>query len=141
MNVEEIERILPHRFPFRMVDRVDDLEPGVRAVGVKFVSADEPWAAGHFPGHPILPGVLVAEALAQVAGIIALTANPDHAGKPVYLLGYDKLRFRKPVRPGDELRLTVSVSDKRRKMWFFEGTATVNGERVADGAFLATIAE
>lgn len=141
MDIEAIERVLPHRAPFRMVDRVDALEPGVRARAVKFVSADESWTAGHFPGFAVMPGVLVAEALAQVGGIIALTAHPEKAGKPVYLLGYDKLRFRRPVRPGDELVLEVEVTDKRRKMWFFSGSASVGGERVADGTFLAALAD
>lgn len=141
MDIEEIKRVLPHRWPFLLVDRVEDLEPGVKGVGFKDVSADEPWAQGHFPGNPIMPGVLVSEAMAQVAGVIALTANPDHAGQAVYLLGFDKLRFRRIVRPGDTLRIEVSVTDKRRKMWFFDGLVTVNGERVADGSFLATVAD
>lgn len=141
MDRDEIQRILPHRPPFLMIDRIDALEPGVHAIGVKFVTADEPWAAGHFPGNPVMPGVLVAEALAQVAGVLTLTAHPEFAGQAVYLLGFDKIRFRRPVRPGNELRLEVTVVDRRRRMWFFEGLATVDGERVADGRFLATLAD
>ena len=135
----EIEALLPHRDPFRMLDRVDALEPGVRGVGVKWVDSGESWVPGHFPGQPILPGVLIAEALAQLGGVIAMTANPDKVGQAVYLLGFDKLRFRRPVRPGDELRLEVTVTAVRRGMWFFDGEARVGDERAADGSFLATL--
>jgi beta-hydroxyacyl-ACP dehydratase FabZ len=141
LDREAVMAVLPHRYPFLLVDRVHDLVRGERAIGVKQVTDDEPWAPGHFPGQPVMPGVLVAEALAQVAGVIALTANPEYAGQAVYLLGFDKIRFRKPVRPGDQLDLEVVVTSRRRTMWFFEGTATVNGERVADGSFLATVAQ
>jgi 3-hydroxyacyl-[acyl-carrier-protein] dehydratase len=140
LDRDGVMAVLPHRHPFLLVDSVHDLVPGERAVGVKQVTAEEPWAPGHFPGNPVMPGVLIAEALAQVAGVIALTANPEYAGQAVYLLGFDKIRFRKPVRPGDQLELSVTVTSRRRTMWFFEGTATVGGERVADGTFLATVA-
>ena len=141
MDTAEIQRWLPHRHPFLMVDRIVSIEPGVRATGEKDVGGDEFWVQGHFPGNPVLPGVLITEALAQVAAIVAITAHPDLVGQPVYLVGTDKMRFRRIVRPGEVLRLEVSVTDKRRRMWFFDAKATVNGERTADGSFLATIPE
>lgn len=139
MDRSEIERLLPHRPPFLFVDRVDEIEPGVRAVGLKHVGDDEFWIPGHFPGEPIMPGVLIGEALAQVAALVFLSESPDRAGQAVYLVGMDKMRFRKPVRPGDDLVLDVKVTDKRRRMWFFDAVATVGGQRVADGQFLATV--
>lgn len=139
MERDEILTLLPHRDPFLMVDRLIALEPTKRAVGIKYVRAEEDWARGHFPGNPILPGVLIAEALAQVAALIFLAANRDRARTIVYLLGIDKIRFRRPVRPGDELRLEVDVTGEKRRIWTFDGLATVGGVRVADGSFLATV--
>lgn len=139
MERDEILSLLPHREPFLMVDRLLEVEPGVRAVGLKQVRADEDWVRGHFPGNPILPGVLIAEALAQVAALIFLAGNRERAGATVYLVGMDRMRFRRPVRPGDELRLEVAVTGSKRRIWMFDGTATVGGERVADGSFLATV--
>jgi 3-hydroxyacyl-[acyl-carrier-protein] dehydratase len=134
-----IERLLPHRDPFVMVDRLVEVEHGKRAVAEKDVRADEDWARGHFPGHPIFPGVLLTEAMAQTAALAFLACNPEHAGTEVYLLGADKLRFRRPVRPGDTVRIEVTVTGEKRRIWFFDAVATVGGERVGDGSFLATI--
>lgn len=139
MDREEIEAILPHRAPFLMLDRIVELDPGKRGVGIKQVGSDEFWVQGHFPGNPILPGVLVAEALAQMAAVIWLSANRERVGQPVYLVGMDKMRFRRIVKPGDELRLEVALTDERRKMLFFDAVATVDGQKVADGQFLATM--
>ena len=139
MDREEIEQLLPHRDPFLMVDRLVELDAGQRAVGTKAVRADQDWARGHFPGDPIFPGVLITEALAQVAALIFLADNRDRAGSAVYLVGLDKIRFRRPVRPGEELRLEVTVTGRKRRIWIFEGKATVDGQRVADGSFLATV--
>jgi 3-hydroxyacyl-[acyl-carrier-protein] dehydratase len=136
---EGIERLLPHREPFVMVDRLLEVEHGKRAVAEKDVRADEDWARGHFPGNPIFPGVLLTEAMAQTAALAFLAVNPDRAGAEVYLLGVDKLRLRKVVRPGDTLRIEVTVTGEKRRIWFFDAVATVGGERVADGSFLATI--
>lgn len=142
MEREQIEALLPHREPFLMVDRLIELEHGVRAVGLKEVRADEDWARGHFPGNPVFPGVLITEALAQVAALAYLSAHTDEAGGVVYLVGLDKMRFRRVVRPGDVLRLEVAVSRKRRGLWFFDGQATtLEGERVADGSFMAKVGE
>lgn len=139
MNRDAIAALLPHRDPFLMVDEVVELGED-RIVAVKHVSADEDWARGHFPGNPVFPGVLISEALAQAAALIYLGNHRDEAGATVYLLGFDKMRFRKVVRPGDTLRLEVSVTGQKRRMWMFEGTATVDGTRVANGSFMATVA-
>lgn len=141
MDRAEIERLLPHREPFLMVDRLVELEPGVRAVGIKDVRADEDWCRGHFPGNPILPGVLIAEALAQVAALVHIAAEPeeDRAGALAYLVGFDKMRFRRPVRPGDALRLEVEATGRKRAIYVFSGLATVDGERVANGSFMAAV--
>jgi len=138
---EALEKILPHRHPFLFLDRIEDLVPGVSAVGIRRIPLDEFWIPGHYPGQPVFPGVLIAEIMAQVGAVVALTANADYAGKPVYLAGYDRLRFRRPVRPGDELRVQVTLTETRSRLFFFEGKATVDGQKAADGAFLATSAE
>ena len=141
MNRSDIEALLPHREPFLMVDRVEEMEPGVRAVAFKDVRDDEFWCKGHFPGNPILPGVLISEALAQVAALIHLAANQDRAKAEVYLVGMDKMRFRRPVRPGDCLRLEVEATGNRRGIYQFAATASVDGQRVANGQFMAAVAQ
>ncbi len=141
IDIEGILKLLPHRYPFLMIDRVLEVEPGVRAVGVKCVSINEPQFQGHFPDQPILPGVLLCEAFAQVAGIIALSAYPDMAGKAVFLLGLDKVRFRKPVRPGDRVVITVEKKSESRGIWRFSAVAEVDGHKVADGGVMATVAD
>jgi 3-hydroxyacyl-[acyl-carrier-protein] dehydratase len=134
--------LLPHRDPFLMVDEMVSLEPAVRGVGIKHVRADEDWARGHFPGNPILPGVLVTEALAQVAAIVFLAAHPDRAGSvQVYLAGVDKMRFRRPIRPGDDLLLSVELTGHKRNLWTFDGEAKVGAEVAAHGRFLAAVEE
>jgi 3-hydroxyacyl-[acyl-carrier-protein] dehydratase len=141
MDRDEILALLPHREPFLMVDRVLELEPATRGVGIKSVRADEDWARGHFPGNPIFPGVLITEALAQLAGVVWLAGNRERAGATVYLVGVDKMRFRRVVRPGDELRLEVEATGQKRGIWMFDGRASVGGERAAEGSFLATVGE
>lgn len=139
LGPDEIRALLPHREPFLMVDAILELEAGHRAVGIKRVRADEDWARGHFPGLPVFPGVLITEALAQVAALLWRASNPD-AGRAIpYLVGLDKMRFRRVVRPGDDLRLEVTFAGQKRRIWQFEGAATVGGERAADGQFLATV--
>jgi 3-hydroxyacyl-[acyl-carrier-protein] dehydratase len=124
-----------------MIDRVLEVDPGKKAIAVKCVSVNEPFFQGHFPGMPILPGVLIAEAFAQVAGIIALTAHPAHAGKAVYLMGLDGLRFRRPIRPGDRVVFTVEKTYEKRGVWKFQCHADVDGKKAADGEVMATIAD
>lgn len=141
IDVQGILALLPHRYPFLLVDRVTELEPGVRAVAIKCVSVNEPQFQGHFPGQPIMPGVLIAEAFAQVAGVVALTVLPDCVGKTVYLLGMDGLRFRKPVVPGDRLVITVEKSYEKRGIWKFTAKAEVEGVKVAEGEVMATVAD
>jgi len=141
IDIDEIMRLLPHRYPFLMIDRVEEVEPGVRAVAVKCVTVNEPHFQGHFPSMPIMPGVLLCEAFAQTAGIVALSAHDDLAGRAVYLLGLDKVRFRKPVRPGDRVTITAEKESERRGIWNFKVVATVDGVKVADGGVMATVAE
>ncbi|MEO0600177.1 MAG: UDP-3-O-(3-hydroxymyristoyl)glucosamine N-acyltransferase [Myxococcota bacterium] len=136
----EVEALLPHRDPFLLVDRVIEVEPGVKAVGEKVVRDDEFWVPGHFPGEPIMPGVLITEAIAQVAGIAHMAGLAEGERGHVYLVGVDKMRFRRMVRPGDVLHLTAEVTGKKRGLWFFAGSAaTAEGEKVADGEFIAKI--
>lgn len=140
LKVEEIQRILPHRYPFLLVDRIVALEPGKRIVGLKNVSINEPCFQGHFPGRPIMPGVLIVESLAQVGGILALLSTPENMGNPsVYLMGLDKVRFRQPVVPGDQLRLEVETLRSGKKFWKMHGKAYVNDTLVMEGEMMAAV--
>ncbi len=141
MNVQEIMAILPHRYPFLMIDRVVECTPGVRVVAIKNVTANEPCFQGHFPGVPVFPGVLLVEAIAQACGIIAMTANPGWSQKLVYLAGLDGFRFRRPITPGDQIRITVEKLVEKRSIWKFSARATVDGVHVAEGEVLATVAD
>lgn len=141
MNIDEILSTLPHRYPFLMVDRVEELEPGQSALALKCVSVNEPQFQGHFPGSPVMPGVLISEAFAQVCGIVALSTESSARGSKVYLLGMDKMRFRKPVRPGDTLRIRAEKESQRRGIWTFRCVAHVGETKVADGRIMATVAE
>ncbi len=141
IDISEILALLPHRYPFLMVDRVTELVPGERAVGLKCVTANEPHFQGHFPEQPIMPGVLVVEAFAQMAGIIALSAHPDYTGKAVFLLGLDRVRFRKPIVPGDRLTLICEKTLQRRNVWKFAARAEIEGVKVAQAEVMATVAD
>lgn len=141
MNIQEILQLLPHRYPFLMLDRILEVTPGERVVALKNVSINEPYFQGHFPAAPVMPGVLLVEAIAQACGIIALTANPDYKNKVVYLVGLDGFRFRKPVVPGDQVRFTVTKLAEKRAIWKFSAIAEVDGKRVAEGEVMATVAE
>lgn len=133
VNVEQIQELLPHRYPFLLVDRVIELEPNERVVAVKNVSINEPFFQGHFPQHPVMPGVLVIEAMAQAAGtLIMLSAKNDTDSKPLfYLAKVDKARFSAKVVPGDQLRLEVRLKRMLRGMGLFEARAVVDGNEVA----------
>lgn len=133
-----IERILPHRPPFLLIDRVVELVPGERAVAEHDISADDPVFTGHYPGHPVYPGVLVTESLAQ-AGAVALLALPELAGKTPFFGGIDKLRFRRPVRPGETLRLEVTLGRLRHGMGYGHAVATVDGELAAEGDLMFAV--
>ncbi len=137
MEAAQIMEILPHRYPFLLVDRVVELEPGARAVGIKQVTANEPQFTGHFPGRPIMPGVLMVEALAQTAGIAVLTL-PDYRGKIGLFAGIDECRFKRLVAPGDTLRLEVTVEKLRGMFGRVRAVASVDGE-VAVEATLSII--
>ena len=134
LESEEIQRIIPHRYPFLLVDRIVEIEYGVRAVGIKNVSANEPFFQGHFPGMPIMPGVLQVEALAQV-GAVAILGMPENKDKLAYFAGIDGVRFRRPVKPGDQLRLEVVLERVRGRIGTGTGRATVDGQVVTEGKF------
>lgn len=137
----DVLRILPHRAPMLLVDHMPEVEPGVRGVGIKQVSADDPFFAGHFPGNPIMPGVMVLEAMAQAAGVVALSAYPEIEGIEVYLLKAEQVRWRRMVRPGDTLRLEVTVLRRRgQRVWSFACTASVEGELCGEAELLAMTA-
>lgn len=138
MNREAVEALLPHRGDMLQIDEIVEIEPGERAVARKHVRDDEFWCAGHFPGRPILPGVLLAEALAQTAALL-FTSQEGKAGAKVYLVGMDKLRFRRMVEPGDVLDLEVSVESTRHGIFTFKANARVGDERAATGTFLAAV--
>lgn len=122
-----IRKLIPHRYPFLLVDTVVELEAGKRGVGIKNVTANEPFFQGHFPDFPIMPGVLIVEALAQLSGII-LASSGEHEGKIGLFAGIDNVRFKRQVKPGDTLRLEMSVGAVRRSIGTGSGTATVDGE-------------
>ena len=128
LGIKEIEAILPHRHPFLLIDRIDELEPGMRAVGVKAVTFHEEFFAGHFPGEPVMPGVLILEALAQV-GAVAILSVEENKGKTAFFGGVDNVRFRRKVVPGDVLTLTCEIIRTRGNVGVGSALASVNGER------------
>jgi 3-hydroxyacyl-[acyl-carrier-protein] dehydratase len=138
LNAEQIKAIIPHRYPFLLVDRVIEIETGKRAVGIKNVSINEPFFQGHFPQYAVMPGVLIVEALAQVGGV-ALGQMEEYQGRLAFFAGIDKVRFKRQVRPGDTLRLEVELSQVRRNIGTGSGTATVDGEIACKGEFMFAI--
>ncbi len=140
LTIEQIMEIIPHRPPFLLVDRILELEAGVRAVGLKQVTINEPFFAGHFPGQPIMPGVLHIEALAQV-GAVALLSQPEQRGKLALFAGIDGVRFRRIVKPGDTLRLEVTLEKMRRSIGKGRGVATVEGAVATEGEFTFAIVD
>jgi 3-hydroxyacyl-[acyl-carrier-protein] dehydratase len=139
MNSLEIQKILPHRFPFLLVDRITELEPKSKAVGLKNVTINEPFFQGHFPDYPIMPGVLVIEAMAQVSGILAFQSGAE--GNSVYFMSIEKAKFRKPVVPGDQLVFEVNIVQQRNNVWKFSGQAFVDKKLVAEAEFTAMVTE
>jgi beta-hydroxyacyl-ACP dehydratase FabZ len=140
-DINEILRFLPHRYPFLLVDRIIDTVDGERAVGLKNVTINEPFFQGHFPNRPVMPGVLILEAMAQVGGYLALSHLKREEESMVYFLGIDKARFRKPVVPGDCLRLELDVHRKKGAVWIFKGRAFVGEELVSEAELMAMIAK
>lgn len=140
LNTLQIMNYLPHRFPFLLVDRIVAFEKGKMIVGIKNVTINEPFFQGHFPGHPIMPGVLILEAMAQVGGVYTHLAGEVEGAKVPYFVGIDQARFRKPVLPGDVLRLELSLTAVRRGIYTFDGKAFVGDKLVAEAELKATFA-
>ena len=138
MDIQEIMKVLPHRYPMLLVDRIVERDDQ-RIVGIKNVTVNEPFFQGHFPGQPIMPGVLIVEAMAQTGGLLTMGQldNPDQ--KIVLFLGIDKARFRRPVVPGDQLRMEVEIIQFRGTTCRMKGSATVDGERAAEAEMMATV--
>ncbi|MBK9516958.1 MAG: 3-hydroxyacyl-ACP dehydratase FabZ [Anaeromyxobacter sp.] len=143
LDIEGIQRLLPHRPPFLLVDRVVAFEKDTSLTALKGVTMNEPFFAGHFPGHPVMPGVLILEALAQAAALLAcLSLPPEKLGNTVtYLMGIDGARFRRPVVPGDRLELKVVCTRQKGMVWKQTGTALVDGQVVAEADFMAMLAD
>ncbi len=144
MDIQQIMDYLPHRYPFLLIDKIIELNPGKGIVGIKNVTYNEPFFGGHFPNFPVMPGVLIIEAMAQVAGIFGLEASGLKAGNAdsdtkIFFMSIDKARFRKPVRPGDTLVMTMSLLNHRRNIWRFSGRAEVDGILVCEAEMMASI--
>ncbi|MCB1507727.1 MAG: 3-hydroxyacyl-ACP dehydratase FabZ [Hyphomicrobiaceae bacterium] len=142
-EIQQILELLPHRYPFLLVDRVIDMDADKSAIGIKNVTFNEPHFTGHFPGQPIMPGVLIIEAMAQTAGVLCISANEDPSSGPrsVFFLTIDGAKFRKPVVPGDRLELHVTKLKSRGKLWKYMAVAMVDGEKVAEAEISAMISD
>jgi 3-hydroxyacyl-[acyl-carrier-protein] dehydratase len=140
LTTQEIMQIIPHRYPFLLVDRILEMEPGVRAVGEKLVTINEHFFQGHFPDYPVMPGVLIVEALAQT-GAIAVLSLPEYKGKIAFFGGVDKVRFRQPVRPGDTIRMEVTLDKIRRGVGKGSGKAIVNDKVACEGGLLFAVGD
>ena len=140
LSSQDIQKIIPHRFPFLLVDKIVEMEWGKRAVGIKNVSANEPFFQGHFPGYPVMPGVLIIEAMAQV-GAVALLGMPENKGKLAFFAGVDEVRFKRQVVPGDTLRIELTLTRVRGPIGQGTGEATVDGQLACRGSFLFALGE
>ena len=140
LDIDGIRRMLPHRYPFLLIDRVVELEAEISAVGIKNVSANEHYFAGHFPARPVMPGVLIIEAMAQTAAVLVIATTGEQAeGRLVYFMTIDQARFRRPVVPGDQLRIRVVKQHRKLGVWKFAGQATVDGQLAAEATIGAKI--
>ena len=140
--IERIMQMIPHRYPFLMIDKIIDQELGEFAIGLKNVTINEPFFTGHFPDKPVMPGVLIIEAMAQTAAVLVVNTLGEKAeGKLVYFMSIDEAKFRKPVVPGDSLHIRVDKQQSRRNVWKFACVATVDGIKVAEALICAMIAE
>jgi 3-hydroxyacyl-[acyl-carrier-protein] dehydratase len=140
LDISEIREILPHRYPFLLVDRILELEPE-RIVGIKNVTINEPFFVGHFPDFPVMPGVLIVEAMAQVAGVLVLSQIPDRKNKLVLLASVEQAKFRRPVRPGDQLRIEMKLTRRKASIAKMNGVATVDGLVVAEAEMMCKLAD
>ena len=140
MDIQKIMEFLPHRYPFLLVDRVIEMDPLKRLVGIKNVTFNEPFFTGHFPVKPVMPGVLIIEALAQCTGLLAMASQPDEVPENslYYFVGIDKARFKRPVEPGDQMHLEVEMKRSKRGIWMFSGTARVDGLVAATADIMCT---
>jgi len=142
IDISRIMEMIPHRYPFLMIDRVVDIVPDASAVGIKNVTINEPFFQGHFPSHPVMPGVLIVEAMAQTAAVLVVrTMGEQSEGKLVYFMSIDQARFRKPVGPGDSLRIRVEKQRNRANVWKFRGEARVGETLMAEATFAAMIVD
>jgi UDP-3-O-[3-hydroxymyristoyl] N-acetylglucosamine deacetylase/3-hydroxyacyl-[acyl-carrier-protein] dehydratase len=139
IGINEIMTYLPHRYPFLLIDRILEFEENKRVVGIKNVTINEPFFQGHFPGHPIMPGVLLIEAMAQTGGVLALKSDPDPASKVIYFMSIDKAKFRKPVVPGDQVRFELDLIKVRGNIKSLKAVAKVDGAVVAEAEMMAMI--
>ena len=141
-DIQKIMEYLPHRYPFLLVDRVIELVPGDRITALKNVTINEPFFTGHFPGRPVMPGVLIIEAMAQAGGLLAIESNPaDKRGQLIYFMGMDKVRFRKPVVPGDQLIFEAKILKIRSKVAKMSGTASVDNQIAAEAELMASFGD
>jgi beta-hydroxyacyl-ACP dehydratase FabZ len=141
-DIQDIMNYLPHRYPFLLVDRILELIPGDRLKGLKNVTINEPFFQGHFPGSPVMPGVMIVEAMAQAGGMLAFASLPeDKKGSVIYFMGMDKVRFRKPVIPGDQMIFNIQYIKKRKNIFKMSGVATVEDKIVADGELMANMGD
>jgi 3-hydroxyacyl-[acyl-carrier-protein] dehydratase len=141
LDINGIQKILPHRYPFLLVDAIEEMEPGKRIVGIKNVSINEGYFQGHFPGQPIMPGVLIIESMAQTGGVLLLMDVPDRDNKLIYFVAIDNARFRRPVVPGDQLRIELTVLSCRGTFCKLEGRASVNGELAAEATMMCKMVD
>jgi len=140
IDIERLQKLLPHRYPLLMVDRIVDVVRGHSAIGIKNVTMNEPYFQGHFPGHPVVPGVMIVESMAQTSAALVLeTLGQDAEGKVVYFMFIDNAKFRRPVTPGDQMRIRVKKERQRANVWKFGAVATVDGQIVAEAAYAAMI--
>ena len=139
-DIERIMEMIPHRYPFLMIDKIENVVTGLRATGIKNVSVNEWFFQGHFPDHKVMPGVLIVEAMAQTAAsLVVHTLGEESEGKLVYFMSIDNARFRKPVHPGDRLLIDVEKQRSRGNVWKFSGKASVDGQLMAEATFAAMI--